>query len=82
MFGAGILTIVAGYVVLTVLDARGRLAPSGLGIVLLAGWFASIPVDVLTGARGRAGRVARGTAASPADGPGRTRTRNRLVPVR
>ena len=42
----------AGYITLTVLDVRRRLVPAGLGIVLLAGWFASIPVDVLTGAGG------------------------------
>jgi hypothetical protein len=54
MFGIGILAIVAGYVTLTVADVRGALAPRGLGLVLLVGWFASIPVDVLTGAGGLA----------------------------
>jgi hypothetical protein len=52
MFGIGVLAIVAGYIVLTVNDVRGRLVPNGLGLILLIGWFASIPVDVATGAGG------------------------------
>ncbi len=52
LFGIGVLAIVAGYITLTVADVRKRLDPAGLGLVLLIGWFASIPVDVLTGAGG------------------------------
>jgi hypothetical protein len=52
LFGIGILAIIAGYITLTVADVRGRLAPKGLGLILLIGWFASIPVDVATGAGG------------------------------
>ena len=51
-FGIGILAIVAGYIVLTIKDVRGRLAQSGLGLILLIGLFASIPVDIATGAGG------------------------------
>ena len=52
LFGAGFLAIVAGYVILAVRDARGRLSPARVGLILLLGWIASVAVDATTGAGG------------------------------
>jgi hypothetical protein len=53
LFGLGFLAIVAGYVILAVTDLRGRLVPRRGGLMLLAGFVATVVVDNLaTGAGG------------------------------
>ena len=52
LFVAGFLTIVVGYLILAVGDARRRLSPAGIGLILLLGWCATVAVDATTGAGG------------------------------
>jgi hypothetical protein len=52
VFPLGVLAIVAGYLVLAVLDARRRLVPRGAGLVLLAGFVAGAVVDGALGGGG------------------------------
>jgi hypothetical protein len=49
LFPLGFLLIVAGYVTLAVLDARGRLHPSRAGLVLLIGFIGAAAVDSIVG---------------------------------
>jgi hypothetical protein len=49
LFPLGFLLIVAGYVTLGVLDARGRLHPSRAGLVLMIGFIGAVVVDSVVG---------------------------------
>lgn len=49
LFPLGFLLIVAGYVTLGVLDARGRLHPSRAGLVLAIGFIGAAVVDSVVG---------------------------------
>jgi hypothetical protein len=45
VFPVGVLAITLGLLVAAALDARGRLAPRGAGLVLLAGWAITVATD-------------------------------------
>jgi hypothetical protein len=49
IFPLGFLAIVAGYIVLAVLDARKRLVPKRAGLVLLAGFVGAVVVSSVVG---------------------------------
>jgi hypothetical protein len=70
LFPLGFLLIVAGYLTLGVLDARGRLDPSRAGLVLVIGFIGAAVVDsVVGGILGTEGEGAPGVAScSPRPG--------------
>ena len=49
VFPVGVLAITLGLLVAAIVDARGRLAPRGAGLVLLAGWAITVASDSALG---------------------------------
>jgi hypothetical protein len=49
LFPLGVLAILLGTLAAAVLDVRGRVAPRGAGIVLLAGWLPALALDTTLG---------------------------------